>query len=43
MGGQCDVQAKDFTSCLNATGNDMESCRYYLDLLKQCQQAAAPY
>ncbi|KAM0787802.1 hypothetical protein ACM66B_003856 [Microbotryomycetes sp. NB124-2] len=43
MGGQCDVQAKDFTSCLNATGNDMTACSYYLDMLKQCQAAAAPY
>ncbi|KWU46106.1 hypothetical protein RHOSPDRAFT_32100 [Rhodotorula sp. JG-1b] len=43
MGGACELQAKDFVSCLNATGNDTESCRYYLDMLKQCQAAAAPY
>lgn len=33
----------DFVSCLNATGNDAQSCTYYLDMLKQCQAAAAPY
>ncbi|GAA5911025.1 hypothetical protein JCM6882_006751 [Rhodosporidiobolus microsporus] len=43
MGGACDVQAKDFVSCLNATANDTQSCQYYLDMLKQCQAAAAPY
>ncbi|KAK4333761.1 hypothetical protein RTBOTA2_002491 [Rhodotorula toruloides] len=43
MGGACEVQAKDFVSCLNATGNDTQSCQYYLDMLKQCQAAAAPY
>ncbi|KAK4053272.1 hypothetical protein OIO90_004046 [Microbotryomycetes sp. JL221] len=43
MQGQCNVQAKDFTSCLNATNNDMTACQYYLDMLKQCQAAAAPY
>ncbi|GAA6002428.1 hypothetical protein JCM10207_001114 [Rhodosporidiobolus poonsookiae] len=43
MGGACDVQAKDFVQCLNATGNNAESCAYYLDMLKQCQAAAAPY
>ncbi|BGP39889.1 hypothetical protein JCM10450v2_003863 [Rhodotorula kratochvilovae] len=43
MGGACEVQAKDFVSCLNATNNDAQSCTYYLDMLKQCQAAAAPY
>ncbi|GAA5977584.1 hypothetical protein JCM11641_006870 [Rhodosporidiobolus odoratus] len=43
MGGACDVQAKDFVSCLNGTGNDSTACQYYLDMLKQCQAAAAPY
>ncbi|GAA6060076.1 hypothetical protein JCM10212_003037 [Sporobolomyces blumeae] len=43
VGGKCDIQAKDFVSCLNATGNDTQSCSYYLDMLKQCQTAAAPY
>ncbi|KAL8292611.1 hypothetical protein RQP46_001223 [Phenoliferia psychrophenolica] len=42
-GATCEIQAKDFTSCLNATANDMSSCSFYLDQLKACQQAAAPY
>ncbi|KAI5474666.1 WD40/YVTN repeat-like-containing domain containing protein [Pseudohyphozyma bogoriensis] len=43
MGGLCDIPAKDFTQCLNSTGNDMSACSWYLDQLKQCQQAAAQY
>ncbi|ORY92899.1 hypothetical protein BCR35DRAFT_274046 [Leucosporidium creatinivorum] len=43
MGGSCDIQAKDFTSCLNATSGDMTACNYYLETLKQCQAAAAQY
>ncbi|KAJ1933423.1 hypothetical protein GGF37_006733 [Kickxella alabastrina] len=33
----CDADAKAFTRCLESTGNDMSSCQYYLDMLKQCQ------
>ena len=29
-GEACSVQAKDFVSCLNATGNDTSACAYYL-------------
>jgi len=43
MGAACDIQAKDFTSCLQATNNDMSSCSYYLEQLKACQAAASPY
>ncbi|GAA6002199.1 Mix17p [Rhodotorula paludigena] len=44
MGGACEVQAKDFVSCLNATGNDAQNaCSYYLEQLKACQAAARPY
>lgn len=39
----CEILAKDFTQCLNATGNDMGACAFYLDQLKACQAAAAPY
>ncbi|TIA89814.1 hypothetical protein E3P99_01881 [Wallemia hederae] len=38
----CEAQAKDFVTCLNATG-DVNSCSTLLDLLKSCQAAAAPY
>ncbi|SCZ98582.1 BZ3500_MvSof-1268-A1-R1_Chr3-1g05478 [Microbotryum saponariae] len=33
----------DFTQCLNATGSDMNACHFYLEQLKQCQQAASQY
>jgi len=41
QGLSCDVQAKDFTKCLEAA--DMASCSWYLDQLKACQAAARPY
>ncbi|KAE8221438.1 hypothetical protein CF319_g5201 [Tilletia indica] len=41
--GTCEAQAKDFTRCLEASGNDFNSCSYYLEALKACQQAARPY
>ncbi|KAG5637024.1 hypothetical protein H0H81_006059 [Sphagnurus paluster] len=37
----CEVQAKDFTKCLEKA--DLPSCSWYLDQLKACQAAAAPY
>jgi len=41
QGISCDVQAKDFTKCLEAA--DMASCSWYLEQLKACQAAARPY
>lgn len=38
----CDFSL-DFLRCLDATNNNMDSCAYYLDALKQCQKAARPY
>ncbi|EPS36790.1 hypothetical protein H072_9580 [Dactylellina haptotyla CBS 200.50] len=35
--GNCTADAKAFTSCLDATNNDMTACNYYLDQLKACQ------
>ena len=43
MGGACEMPAREFTQCLNATGNDMSACAWYLENLKACQQAAAQY
>ncbi|KIY34465.1 hypothetical protein I305_03249 [Cryptococcus gattii E566] len=43
FGASCDIQAKDFTKCLEATNGDMQSCGYYLEALKACQAAARPY
>ncbi|KAH9833260.1 uncharacterized protein C8Q71DRAFT_712942, partial [Rhodofomes roseus] len=37
----CEVQAKDFTQCLEKA--DLPSCTWYLEQLKACQAAAAPY
>ncbi|KAJ2495219.1 hypothetical protein GGI11_008501, partial [Coemansia sp. RSA 2049] len=33
----CDMDAKNFTRCLESTNNDMSACQYYLDALKSCQ------
>ncbi|CCU97388.1 unnamed protein product [Malassezia sympodialis ATCC 42132] len=38
-GINCDVQSKDFITCLEKT-NDMNACAYYLEQLKACQAAA---
>ncbi|KAF9066672.1 hypothetical protein BDP27DRAFT_1227084, partial [Rhodocollybia butyracea] len=40
-GMSCEVQAKDFTHCLEKA--DLPSCTWYLEQLKACQAAAAPY
>ncbi|KAG1468700.1 hypothetical protein G6F56_003683 [Rhizopus delemar] len=39
----CEANAKAFTQCLEATNNDMSSCQWYLDQLKQCQSMASQY
>ncbi|KAH8084365.1 hypothetical protein BXZ70DRAFT_1012048 [Cristinia sonorae] len=41
QGVNCEVQAKDFTKCLEKA--DLPSCSWYLEQLKACQAAAAPY
>ncbi|GBE83881.1 Mitochondrial intermembrane space cysteine motif-containing protein [Sparassis crispa] len=41
QGISCDVQAKEFTKCLEKA--DLPSCTWYLEQLKACQAAAAPY
>ncbi|KAG7448888.1 uncharacterized protein BT62DRAFT_1074405 [Guyanagaster necrorhizus] len=40
-GLSCEAQAKDFTKCLDKA--DLPSCTWYLEQLKACQAAAAPY
>ncbi|CAO1621767.1 unnamed protein product [Parajaminaea phylloscopi] len=42
-GVNCEVQSKDFLRCLEATSNDVNTCSFYLEQLKQCQAAARPY
>ncbi|KAH7923458.1 hypothetical protein BV22DRAFT_1106106 [Leucogyrophana mollusca] len=41
QGAACEVQAKEFTRCLDKA--DLPSCSWYLEQLKACQAAAAPY
>ncbi|PPQ96126.1 hypothetical protein CVT26_004761 [Gymnopilus dilepis] len=41
QGISCEAQAKDFTKCLEKA--DLPSCTWYLEQLKACQAAAAPY
>ncbi|KAI0370543.1 hypothetical protein BV20DRAFT_966446 [Pilatotrama ljubarskyi] len=41
QGMSCEVQAKEFTKCLEAA--DLPSCTWYLEQLKACQAAAARY
>ncbi|GMK54083.1 hypothetical protein CspeluHIS016_0106690 [Cutaneotrichosporon spelunceum] len=43
VNASCDVQAKDFTKCIEATNGDMTGCSYYLEALKACQAAARPF
>ncbi|KAI0266069.1 hypothetical protein BC834DRAFT_824267 [Gloeopeniophorella convolvens] len=37
----CEVQAKEFTKCLDKA--DLPSCSWYLEQLKACQAAASQY
>ncbi|KAF7426101.1 hypothetical protein PC9H_008467 [Pleurotus ostreatus] len=41
MAPTCEIQAKEFTKCLDKA--DLPSCTWYLEQLKACQAAAAPY
>ncbi|KXN89336.1 Mitochondrial intermembrane space cysteine motif-containing protein MIC17 [Leucoagaricus sp. SymC.cos] len=40
-GISCEAQAKEFTKCFEQFG--LPSCEQYLEQLKACQAAAAPY
>ncbi|KAF8944704.1 hypothetical protein BGZ47_003894 [Haplosporangium gracile] len=39
----CETDAKAFTKCLEANGNDMSVCQWYLEQLKACQSMSAQY
>ncbi|KAI8348962.1 hypothetical protein B0O80DRAFT_489775 [Mortierella sp. GBAus27b] len=39
----CDTDAKAFTKCLEASNNDFNACRVYLEQLKACQAFAAQH
>lgn len=42
-GGNCEVDAKNFTQCLDQNGGNMQICGWYLEQLKSCQAAASRY
>lgn len=39
----CDVDARNFTRCLEDNSGNMQICDYYLQQLKACQEAARQY
>jgi hypothetical protein len=39
----CDVDARNFTRCLDENSGNMQICDWYLQQLKACQQAARNY
>lgn len=40
---QCDVDARNFTRCLEDNGGNMTACDFYLQQLKACQEASRQY
>lgn len=39
----CEVDARNFTRCLDENNGNMQICDWYLQQLKACQQAASQY
>ncbi|KAI9754445.1 MAG: hypothetical protein M4579_004713 [Chaenotheca gracillima] len=39
----CEVDARQFTKCLDDNGGNMQICSWYLEQLKACQSAARQY
>lgn len=39
----CEVDAKQFTKCLDENQGNMQTCGWYLEQLKACQAAASNY
>lgn len=39
----CDVDARNFTRCLDENSGNFQICEYYLQQLKACQEAARQY
>merc|ERR1711890_196038 len=39
----CDADARNFTRCLEENDGNMQTCGYYLQQLKACQEAARQY
>ncbi|CCK70355.1 Mix17p KNAG_0E00870 [Huiozyma naganishii CBS 8797] len=40
---RCDVDARNFTRCLDENNGNFQICDYYLQQLKACQEAARQY
>ena len=43
MAKTCDVDARNFTRCLEENNGNFQICDYYLQQLKACQEAARQY
>jgi hypothetical protein len=39
----CDVDARNFTRCLSENDGNMQTCDFYLQQLKACQEASRQY
>lgn len=42
-GNNCGVATQNFTKCMDDNNGNMQICNWYLEQLKACQAAAAPY
>lgn len=42
-GARCEIDARNFTRCLDENQGNMQICGWYLEQLKACQQAASQY
>ncbi|CAH9079739.1 unnamed protein product [Cuscuta europaea] len=36
----CNTHSKAFQDCLNASGNDISKCQFYMDMLSECRRNA---
>ncbi|CAI4035481.1 hypothetical protein SMKI_13G1300 [Saccharomyces mikatae IFO 1815] len=43
MGRTCEIDARNFTRCLDENNGNFQICDYYLQQLKACQEAARQY
>ncbi|QHS75282.1 Mix17p [Saccharomyces paradoxus] len=43
MGRTCELDARNFTRCLDENNGNFQICDYYLQQLKACQEAARQY
>lgn len=39
-GISCEADSRAFMKCMETSNNDVSSCQFYLDMLKQCQAAS---